>query len=80
MSERKYSPNAKWPRVLDEFVDSGEPLRAIECGTEKQAMNVCYKALRMRCHAELMGVMIVRRGATVYMCNPFASCVKKVVM
>lgn len=78
MRERKYNHNAKYPRIVDEFVASGEPLRAIECHDADFAKYVCSKALRHRCHAELRGLVVVRRGAIVYLVNPFAGCVKKV--
>ena len=80
MRERKYGPNCKYPKLVDEFIAAGEPLRTLECPDAEFAKYVCSKALRHRCNAELRGLVVVRRGATVYMCNPFASCVKKVVM
>ena len=74
----KHGPNAKWPVILDDFIDSGEPLRVIECGDYKRANYACSKALRGRYHAHLRGILVVHRGTVVYLVNPFAGCVKKV--
>ena len=75
---KKYGPNAKYPRIVDEFIASGEPLRTLECPDAEFAKYVCSKVLRNRYHVELRGLVAVRRKSTVYLVNPFASCVKKV--
>ena len=78
MRTRKYGNGAKYPIILDEFAASGEPLRIIECGDYKRACYVCSKAFRGRYHAELRGILVIHRNTTVYLVNPFASCMKKV--
>ena len=70
MSERvfKYNHNAKYPRVLDNFIASGEKAMAIPCEDfDRQAFLV--KSFNSRCHARQRGVLCMSRNGVVYLLN-----------
>ena len=63
-----YSPNAKYPRVLDNFIASGEKAMAIPCEDFKRQ---CFlvKTYNTRYHARQRGVLCMSRNKVVYLLN-----------
>ena len=68
MSLEHRPSTAKYPIILEKFIDGGEKAMAIPCGTSYKA-NYVRKVMTCRYHCKERGVLAISKGGVCYLLN-----------